>query len=254
MKYSEEFKGLSDNLKKEQVSEEYKFLGSGCPNSDILIIGKEVAGKVGDEQYNREVLGNFKFWNDYVLSNSFNKKLIDGYSPLYPYKGQKLKRYKKGNCGTSPTWINYQKLINYIYDTPNNNEINFHLKSFSTEVNSTSSYKTKEADTLSIEFRKENILKSEYIKDFKVIIISGVGYFNISKECNEIEKIFEVDFINKIEVDGKSSQPFWIHWNKNRTKLLINTWQLGGAVSKNRLIEIANVIRESNLISLDFNN
>lgn len=244
------FNKLLDSLNDNSVIEEYKYIGTGNPLSEILIIGKETAFEINSDQYNVEILGNFNFWdkrhpiNDEITSQ-------DKFNPRFPYRGQILKKdNNNGNNGTSVTWMNYQKLMNYIYDTPLNKNINFHDKSFLTEVNSTPSKKTANANSTSITFRKEKVLNSIFFKSFKVVIISGVGYFDIIKDKNEIEDIFQVKCTEKRNVDGKSTQPFWIHKNRDNTKLVINTYQLSIGISNNLLKEIALEIQKSNILDI----
>ncbi|MGZ2370409.1 hypothetical protein ACXR6G_11520 [Ancylomarina sp. YFZ004] len=247
------FKKLLDSLKKEHttVKEEYKYIGTGNPLSEILIIGKEAGLSIEADQYRYEIVENFNFWNN---NDNYDAEQIEErsnyYSPLYPYKGQILRKDdRQGNWGTSTTWMNYQKLYNYIFDTEENNKINFHEQTFITEVNSTPSKKTIDANTSSIEFRKKHLLASKYIKNYPVVIISGVGYFNAKKEENEIEKIFEVTFSEKRFAGNKKSQPYWIHWNDDKTKLVINTYQLSISIADDLLREVAEVIRHSKLIN-----
>lgn len=58
--------------------------------------------------------------------------------PLYPYKGQLTKRYRKDtsgieNKGTSSTWVNYQKLFDLMINDQSE-FINFHEHCFITEL------------------------------------------------------------------------------------------------------------------------
>lgn len=239
------FKELLNTLNRNDISEEYKYIGTGNPLSDILIIGKEVACSINSEQYRKEILSNICYWKNLKKFdfNNVKSSRLDEYEPLYPYKGQFLRKDNGENWGTSVTWMNYQKLINKIYSKEGNINIDFHEKSFITEVNSTPSKKTIEANTSSIGFRKEQILKSDFINSFKVIVISGVGYFKISDEINEIEEIFKVKFIRKEYANKlKKTQPYWFHINEDKTKILINTYQLSIGISDQLLKEIANEI------------
>lgn len=246
------FKKFLNDLKNNHNSiDEYKYIGTGNPYSDILIIGKEAAISIESEQYERETVDNFNYWNnleeynsDYIVERSF-----ESFSPLYPYKGQILKKDDGKNWGTSKTWMNYQKLINYISNNPQNNLINFHEKSFITEVNSTPSKVTANANTKSISFRKKQIFTSDYFQSFPIVIISGVGYFEASEQNNEIEQIFNVSFTEKKYADKeKKSQPYWIHWNNNKTKIVINTYQLSIGIADVLLSEIAKEIQDTNLL------
>jgi hypothetical protein len=246
------FKKLLDDLKNNFDSiDEYKYIGTGNPYSDILIIGKEAAISVESEQYKKEILDNFNYWNnleDYNSDPIINRN-FETYSPLYPYKGQILKKDNGKNWGTSKTWINYQKLINFVTNNSNNSLINFHENTFITEINSTPSKETQNANTGSISFRKKHILTSNYFQSFPIVIISGVGYFESQKNNNEIEQIFNVSFTEKKYANKeKQSQPYWIHWNEDRSKIVINTYQLSIGIADILLIEIAKEIQESNLL------
>ncbi|MFW5721224.1 MAG: hypothetical protein ACOCWW_02435 [Bacteroidota bacterium] len=235
-----------------EISEEYKYIGTGNPNAGILIIGKEVAieSNVFPDQYRIEVIDNFRAWKK---MECYDQELVRAkdwanYSPLYPYKGQVLKINNDKNEGTSRTWYNYQKLCNHIFKITDNQDINFHEKIFITEVNSTPSPKTKNASRDSIPFRKEHFLSSEFIQSFPIVLICGVGYFHISDTSNEIEEIFKVKFSEKKIANDNEKQPYWLHWNPDKTKLLINTYQLSMNVSDALLQDVANIIKNSNLL------
>jgi len=245
---------LISNLKENHptISSEYKYIGTGSPNKNILIIGKEAAIKVGSVQYEIEINDNLNYWDN--LSDFDTSKIpalnFNKYEALYPYKGQILKKDNGENWGTSKTWMNYQKLFNLIENDKENRLINFHEKSFLTEVNSTPSKITSEADTSSISFRKEHVLTSDFFQTFPIVIISGVGYFENTKKENEIEKIFGVKFSEKKFANKtKKSQPYWIHWNEEKTKIVINTHQLSIGISDLLLKDIAKEIINSNLLN-----
>lgn len=246
------FKKFLDDLKNNHDSiDEYKYIGTGDPYSDILIIGKEAAISVESVQYKREIIDNFNYWNDLEVYdfNNIVERNFETYSPLYPYRGQILKKDNGKNWGTSKTWMNYQKLINHISNSPKNNFINFHEKSFITEINSTPSKVTSKANTESISFRKKHILTSDYFQSFPIVIISGVGYFKVSEQDNEIEQIFKVNFTEKKYADKKkNSQPYWIHWNKDKSKIVINTHQLSIGIADVLLSEIAKELQNTNLL------
>ena len=132
----------------------------------------------------------------------------------------------------------------------NNKEINFHKNSFITEVNSSSSEKTINAKTDSIPFRKEKILSSDFFQSFPIVIISGVGYFENIEGKNEIEEIFRVNFKEmKFANKEKESQPYWIHYSSDKSKIVINTHQLSIGISDILLEEVAKEIINSNLLS-----
>lgn len=230
---------------------EFKYIGTGNPQANILIIGKEaaIAKDINREQVKREIASNFEQWKNICKTNKINQSIIptgdfSNYTPLYPYKGQILKIDNGCNKGTSRTWYNYQKLVNFIYNEENNQNIDFHEKVFITEANSSPCQKTKNANTSSIGFRKKILLKSDFIKSFPITLIAGVGYFKIEAGYNEIEDIFDVHFKEKKLAGDKESQPYWTHINNQESKILINCYQLSINVSDALLKEIASEIRK----------
>ncbi len=243
---------LVSKLSKLDVAPEYKYIGTGNPNADILIIGKETSISSNPQQKKMEIDENQNDW-EMILSGSFPELVSRDnmfYTPFYPYKGQKLKIYRgKDNGGTSTTWYNYQKLINSIFKINVNPNIDFHENVFLTEVNSTPSLKTADADTSSIKFRKESVLSSPFFQTFPVVIISGLGYFEVNDNYNEIVELFGVEYQRCEFPDGKKSQEYFIHQSTDCQKILINTRQLGMNVSDNRINQIAEEIRNSKLIT-----
>jgi hypothetical protein len=246
------FKNLIDLLDKECSKDHsnYKYIGTGNPDADILIIGKEASiSKEQGDQLNQEFKSNFEHWKTIVKTGDFDQSKIKDCdcvyrTPLYPYKGQLLKINNGNNSGTSRTWYNYQKLINEIFNTPKNEKIDFHEKVFITETNSTPCKRTKNADTLSIEFRKDKFLRSEFFQSFPIVILAGLGYYEIDENNNEVETVYGVKFTEKRLAGGKESQPYWIHYSKDPKKILINTRQLSINVSDALLQEVALAIRE----------
>jgi hypothetical protein len=234
------------NQAKEQ---QFGYIGTGNPEAKILIVGKECAfDPIKDSQEMEKYKKNLSLWE-----RDKHKEVIDipsrnweeHYSPLYPYKGQKMKIRRKGtkaDCPTSSTWYYYQKLHNRIFDE-NTGKINFHEKIFITELNDSPSKKTKDADTTSILKRKEFIKNSLYFKEFPVVILAGVGYYIHNDIHNDIEDIFDVEFCEEKYAGNKKSQPYWTHWNESKTKLVVNTRQLSMCVSDQLLEEIAEIIK-----------
>jgi len=244
----------------EQAKLEQFFIGTGNPEAQILIIGKEAAiadilGE-GKEQYKIEFKDCILNWE-----RDIDKKLLEienwngtNYSPLYPYKGQCLKidnfdnKGSEFNHGTSRTWYNYQKLINLILNKKDNTKIDFHEDVFITEINASPSKRTKTAKTDTIKSRKKFIQNSAFFQSFPVVIIAGLGYFEISENKNEVEDIFGVRFCEKHCAEGKETQTYWIHYSEDKNKLLINTKQLSMFVSDGLINGIAKEIKDSGLI------
>src|SRR5690554_770419 len=102
------------------------YIGTGNPLSQILIIAKEPSldkNKTQDKG-NIELLNkNLELWQRDKHKILEEIPYRGEFSPLYPYKGQELKKdNRKNNWGTSVTWMNYQKLYNQIF--PSSNMIN----------------------------------------------------------------------------------------------------------------------------------
>jgi hypothetical protein len=239
-------KELFAEMLKQAKEQQFGYIGTGNPEAKILIVGKECAigekEELGKEEYGK----NLSLWE-----RDKDKKISDipfrdrgAYSPLYPYKGQcmKLEKSEKSSWGTSPTWLNYQKLHNHIFGD-SAGKINFHENIFITELNDAPSTKTKDAVKTSIHKRKEFIKNSPYFNGFPAIILAGLGYYEISKDHNDIEDIFGVKFCEERCADNNEKQCYWIHWNSGNTKLVINTRQLSMNVADQLLKEIAEIIK-----------
>ena len=253
-----QFKQLLDDAKSIEDPKmlEWHYIGTGNPNADILIVGKEVAfdetTDEGQKQYEREFIDHFSNWERDIDKAASDIADCDGsnYSPLYPYKGQckQIDNWKKSqeeghNKGTNRTWYNYQKLTNYIFDQPNNDKIDFHERVFITEMNSSPSAKTKDASKESVDFRKK-YFKHEFFRSFPIVIVAGLGkeYYMITPERNDIEETFGVKFIKKVPGE-KHSQSFWIHTSSNPKKIVINTRQLSMNTSNELLEKISKTIK-----------
>lgn len=257
----EKFELLLNDLERENTEDYFKYIGTGNPNADILIIGKEasISKDKQSNQYNSETVSNFSDWKNILDKEDFDQKripqpeVVEYQTPLYPYKGQLLKIDNGTNKGASRTWMTYQKLYNCICNKEDNNKIDFHEGVFITEVNAEPSPKTSNAETSTVEFRKGSILSSQFIKDFPIVILAGVGYFDTikhnPKDLNEIERIFDVRFMQKKVADEKESQPYWIHWNNDKTRLLINTYQLSMGIADKLLDAIAEEVKKSGLLN-----
>jgi len=90
------FKNLLELLEKECPAEHpgFKYIGTGNPSANILIVGKETAiASDSKEQIVREMEKNFHEWKKNLKDNDLSKIEIKecdwaNPNPLYPYKGQ----------------------------------------------------------------------------------------------------------------------------------------------------------------------
>lgn len=256
MNYSNEFKGI---VKKCQEKEFY--LGTGNPNSSILVIGKECAIEPNSEQCQREIINNINDWNNNTNHNiqfddvsQYVNNPQPKYNPLFPYKGQKfaVRKMRKdkriiNDGGTSDTWVNYQKLNNKIFvDKLNINDIDFHKLFFITEMNEvvskTSEITKKEAKEYVLKSIRERLdfFKNDFyfFQKFPIVILAcGKNYIS----DQDIENAFRVR--NPKEKILKQGQYLRIFYNEDKTKLVINTRQFSSGVFGKLMDEIANEIK-----------
>lgn len=250
MKYSQSFNDIVNDGK-------YCYLGHGNPNAKILIIGKEPRIDTNDpskeEQLERDILNNRKQWlnnlNDDTISYDtlkYSANAHENYNPLYPYKGQQCQvRTEKdgkvrGDAGTARTWFVYQILFDYIaygesYRKDKNALIDFHKYVFSSDFsNKAATYSRNTDKTLtqqSIENRNE-MFKHKFFQQFPIVIVAAGHYpknYNI-----DLEKIFNVK-------EGYDKDN--VHFNSDRTKILIHTRQLS-QFSYTLLKSISQIVRE----------
>ncbi|MUV04598.1 hypothetical protein GN157_12850 [Flavobacterium rakeshii] len=233
------------------------YIGTGNPNSKILIVGKETATDIenkanGNELYLRfqnEMLQDFKEnankWSSNI-ERLINVAAIPNWTggkdspltsnPLFPFKSLHAKELREGQ-----TWSKYQKLHDLIFlndvSSVKDKEIDFHNNFFLTEMNSSPAKFTKDADKSGIPDRKKVIEESAFFQNFPVVILACSNYIN----GKEIEEVFKVKFDKQF---GSQKQLFWTHYNTDKTKLVIHTRQLSTNVSNNLLIEMANEIRD----------
>jgi hypothetical protein len=291
--YPEEFKELVEN------NDNINFIGTGNPNADILIIGKEMAMKMpkdnnkkysnqldasGEDQYEAEMTKNRSNWEanihhtDAISIKAWNKCATLKWSnsnPLYPYFGQLPKKDKDHNNGTSPTWINYQKMIDFINSKDKSSVIDFHeycfLSEFSTIAAPNGTYinnnKKKKLDrSNSIEERKE-LWKSQFMKGFPIVIVAA-GHYPQQHNIN-IEELFDVSWINikdynidlsdiisttkeqsecvfndkTIVIQEATAKNFInVHYNDITGRILIHTNQLSYAIYDSTFKAIAKII------------
>ena len=222
------------------------YLGTGNPNSKILVVGKEVATDI-EEGKNKSLEAqnlidfnnNCRDWQNNV-QEKINQDDIPNWkgnknNPLYAFKGVKINR--EGH-----TWRKYQKLNNFIFDKKDNKNINFQEDFFITEMSvlpakTTGKAQKKNNFKTELQERKETFFNSAFIQDFSIVILACGNYIN----GPEITRIFDVKFI---EEKGKERQKYWVHWNSEKKKLVIHTRQLSANVSNKLLLGIANEVKK----------
>ena len=220
MDYPESFERLIGNSG-------YDYIGNGNPNAKILIIAKEPAIDMesGKDMYGHDILGNRGLWIKHDDAVEF------------PYRGQKCHIYMgpdnktgkvRGEGGTSRTWLAYQSLFDAIVGNCKKkagDEIDFHKYVFTTDLSSEvakNSGMTFEERTRQSIKRREKMFKEEFFQKFPIVIVAA-GHYPKRYEI-DLEELFGVEWIGKTLPVGKK----WmnLHYNQQRTKLLIHTNQL----------------------------
>ena len=249
------------------------YIGEGNPDADILIIGNECA--IGDDDPRLSKLSNEcseddrrKIKERIIAKDNVEgwKKLFDQgydaegirrelhdykgetgsdkYYPLFPNFGQKclvrteVNKDKGGEKGTARTWVQYQKLIDWIYGKvfDRNNFIDFHLNAFHTELSQIprkrSGKYNKETDD-SIQKRMKELFCNPFFQKFPVVIIAAGHYV----------RDYEIDIIGTFDVvyKGDIGKSGWInlHESSDSRRLLLHTKHFAAAISNDYIKEIA---------------
>jgi hypothetical protein len=243
-------------------------VGTGNPNSDILLIGKESAidrEKCAD-QFLREIERNPTDWLENISENAALNDVPNwfhfphSYNPLYPYKGQfnkvesrdKNNQIIRGKGGTSRTCFNYQKITDHVFrKNEKSSLINFHEFTFSTELNQiTGKYSKDVPKKLRIESinNRCELLSKPFFKNFEITIVAASHYvrdFDIN-----LCKIFEVEFdAGKSEQEKFTSNREFINIHYDNlyepNRMLLHTNQLS-MVSSQLIQRISQICKSFN--------
>ena len=232
--YSREFrelvaKGVQENF----------YIGTGNPNARILFVGKEAAICSAEEQNYTYYLSNAQNWEKHLKENTCE---ILSFTPKDKDKSLRMAGH---------TWRKYQKLHNYIFDKSQNEndkfKIDFLENVFTTEMSDgpskrTFSAKKKKDFNDLLDQRRNTFFKSDFIKQFPVIVLACSDYIKNEKENYQINDTFNVSFSPS---ETTHDLPFWIHYSEKKDRLIIHTHQLSSSLASNKLLEnIGKVIRE----------
>ncbi len=211
------------------------YIGIGNPNSKILIIGKESAIDKNDFQNLENYKNNASVWNCNIKQNTCEafEYYVDDKHPLRKSWGKN-------------TWSKYQKLYDYILDKETENfKVDFLNDIFTTEINDSPSKTTSEANKLNISSRKEILKTSQFIQNFPVIILACSNYISNKEKNREIDNIFDVKYIGD-EIGTKfysAGNWYFLHYNEDKTKLVIHTRQLSTNVNNDLLKDLSKIIK-----------
>lgn len=259
----------SENFRELVKKSEEKFIGTGNPNSEILIIGKEMAiDRSNKGQYELEVTNNRISWQANIENpDTISINTGSCVNPLYLYYGQNTIPDNHVNNGTSPTWINYQKLIDAINGKMKLSPVvDFHEYCFISEFSTATALHSREVDE---EERKKSISDritlwtTDFMKHFPIVIVAAGHY---PREYNiNLETLFDVSWIKiqeqnidlsefkptyanddkTIVIQDKEAKNFInVHYNSMTGRILIHTNQFGYTMYNNTLFCIAKIIND----------
>ena len=234
--YSNDFK----NFVNDGVTNNY-FIGTGNPNAQILIIGKESAIYPADFEAIKLYNSNASDWKNHIEKNTC--EVLE-----YPVdKNNKL--YK--NWGKN-TWSKYQKLNDFIFDKQiKSYYVDFLKTVFTTEINDSPNKSTTGADKSELNTRKRLFKKSNFIQQFPVIVLACSDYFQNNDNIREIDNVFNVkyDGNEKGRFIFNKGNWFFTHHNKNNSKLVIHTRQLSADIKNEMLEKMGRIIKQHLLMT-----
>lgn len=207
-------------------------LGGGNPNSKILLVGQESALEIREHWYDN----NAKDWQNRILNN------LD----LINLKSKK--EFPPGH-----TWSKYQKLHDFIFPEYTSDEhINFEERIFTTEMSDNPSKRTsdarkKEDFKTHLQTRKNTFFKQNFIQDFPVVVLACSDYIQNNDNIREIDDIFNVTYVGNETgkyTNYSKGNWFYLHYNEDKTKLVIHTRQLSTNVDNQMLLDMGKIIRQ----------
>lgn len=235
-------------------------------NADVLIIGKEMAidlnDNEGNEQFKCTVLQNIEKWkticdNGYAnIKNQHTRQSIahrwDLYNPIFPYFRQErttTRNFAKGVNGTSRTEIGYQKLIEKIYNGGKPfNFLTLHEYAFLSELSTVVGRMSNQIlDVERLQSLKERriLWNTDFFKSFPITILAVGHYIDIKENGQkvipinnkEIEKsCFDVRFYERtIHIGKKFINVHFTEDTCGKERMLIHTNQL--SFYSNKLID-----------------
>ena len=245
------------------------YVGHGNPNADVLIVANEPGT---DDPYliEYDLNRNLELWteNDKQQQGMDTiREMFDAnhnpigpmLNPLWPFKGQHFVQIKTKQQGeskiilndnkqpTSRNWIQYQKLIDMIYN-PNHecvrgkqDPLDFFKRAFITDLSAIYGKHSKDIDA---EMREDSItkrlpmFKSSFICSFPVIIVASGHYIRDIAPLKDLRKVFPG--FNRIEMINDGLGWRNIHYSEDCEKrILIHTKHFASAIKDDYLKEIA---------------
>ena len=216
----------------EECKKNKQICGAGNPYAQILLVGQEHYAKYQIKE------DKDKEWEDYL--NRYYEYCSIENNPWI--KNDENDNRWRDFQNSSPTWRNYQQLINEALPNRLNRSTkgirDFEFDAFSTELNSIPRpHKTLDSQT------KDNVKKrlalfkgSQFIQSFPVILLACGDYISNQGEGadRQIDNAFDVEFDDELNEKGvpkgwhereKGKLWFTTHHSKDKQKLVIHTRQ-----------------------------
>jgi hypothetical protein len=232
LKYSVDFQNLvNESQSKSLPFENTKtsnpyYIGYGTPNAKILIIGKEKGFDMDDkEALSRESTLNPKQWKAKITED--NPKLE--FDPETPY-GAGMNNLPEGH-----TWSKYNKLNNYVFGRDS-----FKQNTFISELNfMPSKYSPGRKAVRENITQRLNFFEHSYFKNqFSVVLLACGNYI----KPHQIYESFNCQYVETKEFGTRNK--YYLHFNEDRTRLIIHTRQLSIDVKNEMLKNLAEDIQK----------
>lgn len=224
------------------------YIGMGNPDARILIIGREPAHDLRNEDdnkrrfaeknYRRDQFLNKENWRNLIEDKPLTGVLWNGRNevcnPRRPFPNQKCLRADGNNDGTATTWVWYQKLIDLIlgreYERPYSlRPLDFHDFCFHTDISASAAKNMttidKEAKKASIEKRSRELFPHSFFKQFPIIILAvgtDIGKYVPLEWCENVLG-FPTDEVEKCYNPDEKQPMLWVNRDKKGHRILLHT-------------------------------
>ncbi|MDR0229869.1 MAG: hypothetical protein LBI72_12525 [Flavobacteriaceae bacterium] len=208
------------------------FIGTGNPNASILLVGRESAIDPNDSFGMNQYSANARTWQNHCDNNTCE---------VLEYIVQQGDSLSKG--WGSNTWSKYQKLLDLVRQKSTHRKVDFLRYAFTTEINDAPSLRTSMALKDSLKQRKELFKNTDFIQEFPIVILACSNYFVNSGDTMEINNVFGVEYANICKIYTKYNW-FYVHYNSDKTKMVIHTRNLNSNVKSELLEDLAILIKD----------
>lgn len=234
--YEQVFLSLLNRCRNQYGFQDDFIIGSGNPNSEILLVGREPS----NDAFNTNTLGHYIDVANGKGQDFWTHIKREEYNPVTKIPNH----WRSGKA----LWVQYQKLCDIIYPDYKKDRreiIDFEEHVFCSEMNGSPSPQTGKAIKDSLPIRKELFFTDHFFDRFPVIILACGNYINNSSpnpEEREIDRIFRVSFCEERKCGNRNT--YWIHYNEDKTRLVIHTRNLCADVSKDLIKGIGTVVHK----------